>query len=337
MLALLAVMAAWHFWPRLAAWYADGTLLLAGLAFLAGLLLAMGGYALLVRPRPAASRPDRPPAPAVPPPAGPDARRVPEARHLDAADVRGLTRKVPGTSPLPVPDGPEKAEPRQVPQGEPVPGVLGRASTPGEERLARLAYRTLLGALPLGESPRIFVNWLGKVDGTSTQVDCVAVLDRAIAVFEHKDLHPRICFMNGGDADWVSTYPDGKSYPTENPLMQNDAHLYYLRRAHPDLEYLSLAVVANDTPVDRELPIIVHRGDDTQRAVVHERQVAALLRNLAAQPATPEQAASTAALWEWLRATDESGDPEAVAAHERWVRAAKARRRAAGGTGNGTQ
>lgn len=221
-------------------------------------------------------------------------------------------------------------ETRQVPPGKPVPGVRGTGSTPGEERLARLAYRTLLRVLPPGKDPRVFVNWLGKVDGTSTQVDCIAVLDRAVAVFEHKDLHPRILFMNGGDTDWVGTYPGGRSYPTENPLSQNDAHLWHLRKAHPSLTYLSLAVVADDTPADVGLPLVVDRGDGTQRAIVHEQQAEGFLKRLAALRATPETAASAEALWEWLLANDESGDPAAVAVHEQRVGVAKARRRASG-------
>ena len=116
----------------------------------------------------------------------------------------------------------------------------------GEFQLWRKAKRVL------GKKAVWFRNlYLPKEDGTTLEIDLVAISPRGIFVFESKNYDGRI-YGDERYPNWFQMIRKDlrrapKKYPFFNPIMQNNMHCRHMARIleHPDLPIRSFVVFAN--------------------------------------------------------------------------------------------
>jgi len=80
--------------------------------------------------------------------------------------------------------------------------------------------------------------YIRKYNDNFSQIDLVVATKAGILVFEVKDYSGWI-FGAGHDSQWTQVLAYGKrKYRFYNPVMQNDKHIYDLRKQHPQFEHV---------------------------------------------------------------------------------------------------
>ena len=90
----------------------------------------------------------------------------------------------------------------------------------------------------------------------SSQIDHIVVSSYGIFVIESKDYTSWI-FGNAKQKKWTQTFPNGKKYTLNNPLIQNRSHVYALQELFPKVprEFFIPMVVFTGTAEIKPAPV----------------------------------------------------------------------------------
>ena len=119
----------------------------------------------------------------------------------------------------------------------------------------------------------LFNAYIPKPDGTTTELDMICVCSRGVFVFESKDYSGWI-FGNENQREWTQThssrYSQGGVHKQRfyNPVMQNRAHVRYLR---------SFLKVGNDFPIWSV--VVFSNGCELKQVEIHSDDVFVVQRH----------------------------------------------------------